>query len=63
MADTTLELQTEMDRAQELAERYRFEFVDLRSQNMDSCRWRHTTTSYPWRWVILLTSTGWTSWR
>src|SRR5215469_12928570 len=36
MADTTLELQTEMDRAQELAERYRFEFVDLRSQNMDS---------------------------
>ncbi|HWT78910.1 MAG TPA: ATPase, T2SS/T4P/T4SS family, partial [Candidatus Methylomirabilis sp.] len=36
MADSTSELQTEMDRAQELAERYRFEFLDLRSQNMDS---------------------------
>ena len=36
MADSTSELQTEMDRAQELAERYRFGFLDLRSQNMDS---------------------------
>src|SRR6516225_4514552 len=36
MADTASELQTEMDRAQELAERYRFGFVDLRSRNMDS---------------------------
>ena len=36
MADTALELQAEMDQARELAERYRFEFLDLRSQTMDS---------------------------
>jgi type IV pilus assembly protein PilB len=36
MAETALELQNEMDRAHALAERYRFEFVDLRSRNMDS---------------------------
>ena len=36
MADTGLELQAEMDRARELAARYRFEFLDLRSQSTDS---------------------------
>src|SRR6516165_969274 len=36
MADTVLELQTEMDRAHELAERYHFQFVDLRSQNIEA---------------------------
>src|SRR5215472_4779653 len=36
MADTVLELQTEMDRAHELAERYHFEFLDLRTRNTTS---------------------------
>jgi len=36
MAETASELQAEMERAQKLAERYRFDFLDLRSQAMDS---------------------------